>query len=487
MEVVPMQSKKACFSSSLSVCIGACVCACVCVWVCASCTLCLNPCWCAHYVLASVKLWITFSISVDLHCVLYYVCSVLWATGIHALYTFSHGIFIIWVIHQQILPMNCCTKIMDDKKSVGSWWPNMSQRFVMCFVGTIKRVSGPDDPTCLKGLWCALSVQTIYQDWREKNANKARTYFVHIPLTSERWGGRSHLVVVDRSGRHAGQCRGVVVSIFYTLSGTNMLTFNTSMHAHSYIHSPVHHHTQPYTLTHSSRPTHPYTLTPIHSLIHSLTHTPSPLYTHPHPLIHSLTYTPSHPPLYTHPHSLTCTPSHPPLYTHPHSLTCTPSHPPLYTHPHPLTHPYTLTPTHIHAPPSTHSYIHSPMHPHPHPLIHSLTHAPSPPSTHTFTHPYTHPHTLTPTHPLTHTPLHPPIHTHTHPSTHPYTLTPIHTLTPTHPPDPYTLIHTPSPQLAHPYTLTHSHPHRTPTQRPCLHISTKADAWDLLSTIYHGN
>ena len=405
-------------------CVRACVRACVCVWVCASCTLCLNPCWCVHYVLASVKLWITFSISVDLHCVLYYVCSVLWATGIHALYTFSHGIFIIWVIHQQILPMNCCTKIMDDKKSVGSWWPNMSQRFVMCFVGTIKRVSGPDDPTCLKGLWCALSVQTIYQDWREKNANKARTYFVHIPLTSERWGGRSHLVVVDRSGRHAGQCHGVVVSIFYTLSGTNMLTFNTSMHTHSYIHSPVHHHTQPYTLTHSSWPTHPYSPPSTHSYIHS------PIHLHPYTLtpIHSYIHLPIHP--HTHPYTLT--PTHSPVHphTHPytltpiHSLTHTPSHPPIYTHPHPLTHTFTH--------PCTLTPIHSPMHPHPHPLIHSLTHTPipthSPPPIHSPIHPYTHPYTLTHTHPLIHTPSHP--STHSPPPIHP---THTHSSTPTHP------------------------------------------------------
>ena len=44
---------------------------CVCVRACASCTLlCSNPCWCVHYVLASVKLQITFSISMYTVCVI---------------------------------------------------------------------------------------------------------------------------------------------------------------------------------------------------------------------------------------------------------------------------------------------------------------------------------------------------------------------------------------------------------------------------------
>ena len=53
-----------CVCVCVCVCVRACVCmcACVCVCVCASCTkLCLNPCWCLHYVLVFVKLLVTFS------------------------------------------------------------------------------------------------------------------------------------------------------------------------------------------------------------------------------------------------------------------------------------------------------------------------------------------------------------------------------------------------------------------------------------------
>ena len=47
---------------SVSVCR---VCVRVCTYVCASCTvLCLNPCRCVHYVLAFVKLWTTFFLSI---------------------------------------------------------------------------------------------------------------------------------------------------------------------------------------------------------------------------------------------------------------------------------------------------------------------------------------------------------------------------------------------------------------------------------------
>ena len=67
--------------SPLSVC-TVCMYVCVYIYMCASCTvLCLNPCRCVHYVLAFVKLWTTFFISIYIHhefMPAYYFCSALW-------------------------------------------------------------------------------------------------------------------------------------------------------------------------------------------------------------------------------------------------------------------------------------------------------------------------------------------------------------------------------------------------------------------------
>ena len=56
------------------VCVCACVCMHACVCVCEHAHIlhiCLNPCWCVHYVLAFVKLWITVSISMYIMCVMF--------------------------------------------------------------------------------------------------------------------------------------------------------------------------------------------------------------------------------------------------------------------------------------------------------------------------------------------------------------------------------------------------------------------------------
>ena len=60
---------------SQSLCACVCVCARVCVCVCECVGAHLNPCWCLHYVLAFVKLLITFSILLYI----IYICWVLWA------------------------------------------------------------------------------------------------------------------------------------------------------------------------------------------------------------------------------------------------------------------------------------------------------------------------------------------------------------------------------------------------------------------------
>ena len=73
--------------------------ACVCVCVRASCSLCLNPCWCVHYVIAFAILKMTFSVSVYIMCVMSVQCFKPWGRR----FTNLHYIIIIITTSQAVL------------------------------------------------------------------------------------------------------------------------------------------------------------------------------------------------------------------------------------------------------------------------------------------------------------------------------------------------------------------------------------------------